>query len=383
MMMTRPLRLLVASDKFKGTLTGRAACEAIAAGFSDALGSTALEVRLLPVADGGEGLVASLCADTVETDAADPLGRAIRAGYGLMDGGKTAVIEMAEASGLWRLRPDERDAWRATTRGTGELIRHAVEGGAGKILLGIGGSATNDGGSGMAEALGVRFLDARGIPVTNLPADLEKVTRIDLAQALHLPPVIVACDVTNPLLGAEGCTRIYGPQKGIAAADFDRHERRLSHLVDLAGEQGNEAAKVPGAGAAGGLGFGCLIFLGAELRPGFDLVAEAIGLREAVDWADLIVTGEGRLDGQTLMGKAPAGVAALAGESGKPVCALAGVIDSNAVESLAKTFAFFAAIDAGSLPGEEAMRQAAYLLRNTAARHARTMAACAGGGFAL
>lgn len=381
--MPRPLRLLIASDKFKGTLTGRAACEAIAEGFSDALGSTALEIWLRPVADGGEGLVASLCAETVESMAADPLGRPVRAEYGLMDGGRTAVIEMAEASGLWRLRPDERDPLQATTHGTGELIRHAIEGGAAKILLGIGGSATNDGGSGMAEALGVRFLDAPGIPVTNLPADLEKVARIDQSQVPPLPPVIVACDVTNPLLGPDGCTRVYGPQKGISAADFDRHERRLSHLVKLAGEQGVEASKTPGAGAAGGLGFGCLMFLGAELRPGFDLVADAIGLREAVAWADLILTGEGRLDSQTLMGKAPAGVAALAREWGKPVCALAGLVDPAAIGSLAETFAFFAAIETGGVSEAEAMRQAAGLLRNTAARHARTMVACAGGGFAL
>lgn len=374
-----PLRILVASDKFKGSLTGPEACAAIADGLRDALGSAAVEIRSLPVADGGEGMARAITeargGQWIESQASDPLGRPVTAGYGWIESDRTAVIEMAEASGLWRLSAEERDPWRASTRGTGDLIRHAIGRGAHRLLLGIGGSSTNDGGTGMAEALGFRFLDRNGTEITGLPEGLERVVRIDSGEAPPLPAVSVACDVTNPLLGPDGCTRIYGPQKGISPDNFERHETRLRHLVDLMGDSGAAAATAPGSGAAGGLGFGSMVFLGATLIPGFDLVAESLGLEQAVREADLVITGEGRLDAQTLQGKAPAGVADLARRLGKPVAAFAGVVDPDAGAALAERFALVAPLDRDGLSLDESIRQAAALLRQTAARHAPDLVA--------
>ncbi|MCB1231491.1 MAG: glycerate kinase, partial [Verrucomicrobiae bacterium] len=343
---SRPLRLLVAADKFKGSLSGPEACQAIAEGLKEALGDR-VEINTAPVADGGEGMARGITeargGEWQVVTVLDPLGRPVEAGFGLIEGdsGETVgVIEMAEASGLWRLADSERDPWRASTFGTGELMRAAITRGADRLLLGIGGSATNDGGSGMAAALGFQFLSSEGDLLTDLPADLEKAVSLELSPH-PLVPVEVACDVTNPLLGPTGCTTIYGPQKGVSEGDHERHESRLAHLVALLGhEKGARAAKVPGSGAAGGLGFGCLAFLNAELRPGFDLVAEVLGLEAAVRDADIVITGEGKLDGQTLQGKAPAGVAKLARRFGKPVTALAGIIADDAGSSLAEQFDF-------------------------------------------
>lgn len=374
-MAERPLRLLVAADKFKGSLSGPEACAAIGAGFRDAWGGeAAVSIRLLPVADGGEGMARALSAARngtwVEETVADPLGRPVVAGFALIDDGRTAVMEMAEASGLGRLGPGERDPWRASTRGTGQLICRALERGVGRLVLGIGGSATNDGGVGLAAELGIVFRDDAGRPVEDLPADLERVRSIDWSGRRPIPGFVVACDVTNPLLGPEGSTRVYGPQKGVAAADFARHEARLRHLVSLAGGRGARAAAVPGSGAAGGLGFGCLVFADAELRPGFDLVADLLGLEAAIGEADLIVTGEGRLDGQTLHGKAPAGVAGLARRLGKPVVAFAGAVEESSRDLLLESFDWIAPIDPGGLPAPEAMRRAADRLRATVAGRA-------------
>ncbi|MCB1085955.1 MAG: glycerate kinase [Verrucomicrobiae bacterium] len=376
--MDRPLRLLVASDKFKGSMSGAEACQAIADGVIETLGFDRVNVRILPIADGGEGMAKGITeakeGHWVEAIASDPLGRPVTAGYGVIDGGETAVIEMAEASGLWRVAEPERDPWRSSTGGTGELMRHAMEGGARRILLGIGGSSTNDGGVGMAEALGFRFLDGSGDPVDDLPASLTTVSAIDSSHVPALPPVTVACDVTNPLLGPHGCTRVYGPQKGVRPEEFERHEARLQHLVELLGETGAVSATMAGSGAAGGLGFGCLVFLGAALKPGFSLVAEVLGLEAAIAEADLVITGEGRLDEQTLQGKAPAGVAELARKLGKPVAAFAGVVEEEARPALGKSFDFFAPIDAEGLSLAESMNRGAELLRATAARHASTLA---------
>lgn len=379
-----PLRILVASDKFKGTLSGPEACAAIAGGLRDALGDS-VELHLCPVADGGEGMARGITearqGEWMTTTVADPLGRPVRAGYGIINGPaaeRVAVIEMAEASGLWRVAENERDPWRASTRGTGELIRAAIDQGADRILLGIGGSATNDGGTGLAAALGFRFLDSAGAEIPDLPERLGEVATILFPES-EPPPVEVACDVTNPLLGPEGCTRVYGPQKGVSDRDIPRHEARLAHLVSLLGDIGEIAARVPGSGAAGGLGFGCLAFLTASLRPGFPLVAETLGLENAIAGVDLVITGEGRLDHQTLRGKAPAGVATLAKELGKPVAAFAGVIEAGADEVLGERFDFHTAIEADGLSREESLRRAAQLLRETARRHADSLASLAAG----
>jgi len=331
------MRILVASDKFKGSLSAPEACTSIAAGLRAGFAENAHEIRALPIADGGDGIAETLLAasggEWIGVPVPGPLGDPVEAGYALIDGGRTAVIEMARASGLVLLAEPEKDPLRASTRGTGELMRHAIARGVGEILLGIGGSATNDGGTGMAAALGFRFEDAAGNPITGLPLGLERATRIVSPDKTTFPRFTVACDVTNPLLGPEGCTRVYGPQKGIAPGDFTLHEDRLAHLVDLLGEEGRLAAALPGSGAAGGLGFGARVFLGADLIPGFDLVADHIGLAAAVDWADLVITGEGRLDRQSLQGKGPHGVARLARGRGKAIAAFCGSLENRALES--------------------------------------------------
>ncbi len=364
--MVAQMRVLIAPDKFKGSMSARQAAEAIRQGLeADAHGrESKLEIRTLPIADGGEGTAEALCdalnGEWVTCQARDALGRPVEAGYALV-APQTAILEMSQASGLWRIRPEERDPWCASTFGTGEMIRHAVNRGATRILLGLGGSATNDGGSGMALALGARFLDAAGAELTDLPANLGDAVRIDREKLLQIPDFSAACDVANPLLGPNGATRVYGPQKGVRAGDFPRHEGRLEHLANLVGGDFQAAA---GSGAAGGLGFGCLAFCGAKLSPGFDLVADLLNLEAAICEADLVITGEGSLDSQTLQGKGPHGVANLARRHGKPVLAFAGRTDGCA--DLKRAFDHIITISPDELPLEEAMRQGQKLLENAA-----------------
>ncbi len=330
------MRILVAADKFKGSLTAPEACAALADGLREGFGSS-VAITTLPIADGGDGLASTLLAacggSWVDLKVHDPLGETVASGYALIDGGRTAVIETARASGLALLGEREKDPLRASTFGTGELIRHALGTGVSEILLGLGGSATNDGGTGMAEALGFRFEDNRGRPCAGLPLALERASRLLSPDQPLTCRVTAACDVANPLLGPEGCTRIYGPQKGVAPEDFAVHEERLSRLVALAGERGREAAERPGAGAAGGLGFGALLVLDAELQSGFDLVAERIGLAAAVDEADLVITGEGRIDQQSLQGKGPHGVVRWARRAGKSTAAFCGSLEGPGLEA--------------------------------------------------
>lgn len=324
------MRILTASDKFKGSLTAVEANQAIASGLKDGA-RIPIEIDSLSIADGGDGLVATLIAatgGTTETiEVTGPLGAPTKAVVGYFPDGKTAVIEMAEASGITLLPEDQLNPEIASTFGTGEMIQQVSKKGVSKIIMGIGGSATNDGGVGMAQALGFQFLDANLTPLENLPRDLLHVRSIELPTDLSLPEIVIACDVTNPLLGPNGSTRVYGPQKGITPENLDRHEARLSHFASLYGDAGETAANTSGAGAAGGLGFGSLIFLHAKLTPGFDLVAEILDLEEAVIKADLVITGEGKLDQQSLLGKGPGGVAHLAKRFGKPVIAFCGITD--------------------------------------------------------
>jgi len=332
------MRILVSCDKFKGSLDASAACEAVVRGIRAAPGGSGHEIRRLPVADGGDGLAktlgAALGGSWRNLRVRDALGRPVDSGYAWIEETRTAVVEMALASGIALLGDSAKDPWRASTFGTGELLRDAIGAGARRLLLGIGGSATNDGGVGMAQALGYRFLDRSGAELRDLPALLAEVARIEPPASLGLPETLVACDVVNPLLGEKGATRVYGPQKGIEPEDFERHETRLRHLVDLVaamdapqvagGPETRPDPEDPGAGAAGGLGYGAAAFLGARLCPGFEMVAREIRLEEAVRWADLVVTGEGSLDAQSLEGKAPFGVATLAAREGKQVVAFCG-----------------------------------------------------------
>lgn len=327
------MKILVAPDKFKGSLSAVAAVEAITRGLRAVWPDA--EISSAPIADGGEGfaeaLGQALGGAWVETRALDPIGREVDARYAWVEGERLAIIEMSAASGLWRLTPEERAPLRANTFGTGQLIRHAVERGARKILVGLGGSATTDGGVGMAAALGYEFLTSDGEELALFPGHLIALTRIQADCAIELPEIIAACDVQNPLLGPRGTAHVFSPQKGASESDVIALEGSLGALADaVTTDLGCDFRDTPGAGAAGGIAFGLLSFCGAKVVSGFDLVADTLRLEERIAASDLVITGEGRIDGQTLEGKGPAGVAALARRHGKPVLALAGSVAENA-----------------------------------------------------
>jgi glycerate kinase len=335
----------------------------------------AVDLRLVPMADGGEGTVeAFLAAGAAKRTARvrGPLGAEVAATYAR--DGERAILEMASASGLALLgeRPDAR---RATTYGTGELLRHALDDGARSIVLGIGGSATTDGGAGALAALGVRFLDARGAELAPEPQALTALARIDAAgldARLRATPPAIACDVDNPLLGPQGAAAIYGPQKGASPEDVRFLDGVLARIAQCAVDAtGIDARTLPGAGAAGGLGWALATFAGASLEPGVSLIARVRGLPEALAGAALCITGEGRIDAQTLHGKVVAGVAVLAREHGVPVVAFSGSIDPAAEAALAARGVACMPILAAPLALESAMRDAPSLIRAAAARFAR------------
>lgn len=384
------MHILIAPDKFKGSLSASEVAGNIAAGLRESLPNASIEI--VPVADGGEGTAEVIRkardGEWEQCDSHDALGRAITARYvWLRDQGR-AVMEMSEAAGMWRIAPPERDPFRANTYGVGEMLLHAAKRGACEITVGLGGSATNDGGFGMARALGFRFLaDQREL--TNGPAELVNLTRIvrdvealvpsaclldrRLTQApLHLPRIIAAADVKNPLLGARGATRTFGPQKGVAPDQLDLLEAALSRLADVVTRDlGCDFREADGAGAAGGLGFGLMSFCGASVRPGFEVVAEVVGLKAAMERSDVVITGEGRLDAQTLEGKGPAGVARLAHESGKRVFAIVGATsESAAVRSL---FEGLYVLAREPVTTQEAMMRAGELLQERARELGRAL----------
>jgi glycerate kinase len=360
------LRILIAPQEFKGSLSARAAARAMAEGLRRALPDALLD--LLPVADGGPGTVEALIeaasGDLKEITAQDPLGRPVQAAWGLLPDG-TAVIEMAAASGISLLTAAERDPCRASTYGTGQLIRAALDEGCRRIIVGVGGSATNDGGAGAAQALGARFLDAEDKELAAGGAALARLARVDasgLDQRLAGCQVLVATDVTNPLCGPEGASMIYGPQKGADPELARQLDAALAHYARvLQSDLGVDVADRPGAGAAGGLAAGLVAFAGAEIRSGFKLVAEAVGLRERLREADLALTGEGRLDLQTGYGKTTAGVATLAREAGVPVIALVGGL-AEGYKVSAGPFQAVLAITPGPMSLEEAQARAADLV---------------------
>ena len=327
--------VLIAIDSFKGSLSsleaGQAAAEGIRRVFPDAV------CTVRPLADGGEGTVDALTAglggEMHTVTVCDPLCRPVSARYGILPGG-TAVMEMAQAAGLPLLAPEERDPTRTTTYGVGEMILDAIGKGCRDFILGIGGSATNDGGIGMLSALGWRFTDEAGQPIPACAAGLEKLCHIDdtaVPAAVRECRFRVACDVNNPLCGERGCSAVYGPQKGATEANIAYMDALLGEYARLTASHYPDAdPEFPGAGAAGGLGFALRSYLGAELIPGIELILNATGMEDAIARADIIVTGEGRLDAQTSMGKAPAGVAALAKRHGKPVIAFSGCLGEGA-----------------------------------------------------
>ncbi|HEY3210136.1 MAG TPA: glycerate kinase [Actinomycetota bacterium] len=316
------MRVLVAPDKFKGTLTAAEAAEAIARGWER--GDPAAEVDAVPMADGGEGtldaLVAALGGERFTQAVSGPLDDPVRAEFAVVptEAGDLGVVEMARASGLALISEARRDPKRTTTRGTGELILAACRKGVERVLVCIGGSATNDGGAGMAQAVGVRLLDGRGLDLGSGGAALLDLATIDmrtLDPSVGAAGFVVATDVDNPLVGPHGASSVYGPQKGATPEDVALLDRALGHLAAVIHRDlGLDIRNVPGAGAAGGLGGGLMAFLGGRLRPGVDVVIEAVRLRDRMEKADLVVTGEGMFDEQSLHGKAPAGVLRVAEE---------------------------------------------------------------------
>jgi glycerate kinase len=295
------------------------------------------------MADGGEGTARVICeaceGEWLMQEVTGPLGDKVNAGWAWLENSRTAVIEMSEASGLKLLPAARRNPWRATTAGTGELMQAGIRKGAQRLIVGIGGSATNDGGAGMAWAMGYRFLDHEGKGFFPLPAILQSLASIVPPDNFSPPEVVAACDVTNPLLGPTGATAVYGPQKGVRLERMPDFEAALHHLAGIVRRDlGMDLATTPGAGAAGGLGFGLMSFCRARMQPGFDLVAEVTQLEAAVRAVDLVITGEGCIDAQTLHGKGPAGVADMARRLGKPVVAVGGIVDESVREHLNAKF---------------------------------------------
>ncbi len=371
------MRILIAIDKFKGSIPATIACQTIEAALREALPEAQCDT--CPIADGGEGtaeaVVAALRGKWCETATYDAQNRPVTARYGVVENEshREAIMEMSAASGLAMVSDLPLDPTTATTHGTGLMLLNAIERGVDRIVIGIGGSATNDGGIGVAAALGFRFLDAEGVPLEPIIATMDLLARIE-PSTQRMPEILVACDVNNPLLGPDGCTQVYGRQKGVQ--DFAYFESRLHHLAEIVRRDlGIDHRDVPGAGAAGGLGYGLMAFCGATLTSGFDLIADLVHLRERIAAADLVITGEGRLDAQTLHGKGPMGVANLAHELGKPVAAFAGAIEAE--EQLRSRFGLLCAIKPATMSLTEAMQRGPELLHAAVLQQAETLRALA------
>lgn len=322
------MRIVIAPDSFKESMTAPRAARAMAEGAAQALPGCRTE--LVPVSDGGEGFSRAVAqawgARWVEAPCCDALGRPLRAGFGL--DGRRAVLDLASCAGLELIDPRDRDVMRSSTRGLGLLLGAALEAGARQVLIGLGGSATNDMGLGMLAGLGARLLDARGLEVDPVPAQMPRIASMDLAPArrrLEGARLTVACDVTNPLCGPRGATHVFGAQKGVEASRAPGLDAELARLAALCGAP--EAAGLPGAGAAGGAGFALAGLLGAEMVPGIDCLARSVGLSRRLIGADLCLSGEGRLDAQSLQGKATSGVCRLAARAGVPVLLFAGAVE--------------------------------------------------------
>ncbi len=374
------LKIAIAPDSFKGSMTAMEAASCIEAGLKQSL--RGISCRKIPMADGGEGTVQAIVDATggkfVKRTVSDPLGRKTKATFGISGNGKTAIMEMAEASGLALLKPRERNPMKTSTYGTGELIKHALKLGVHKILIGIGGSATNDGGTGMARALGVKFLDAKGKPVPDGGAKLEKIVSIDISgidPRLKGVEIEVACDVDNPLAGRKGAAQVYGPQKGATPEMVKQLDAGLRNLAAIIKKDlGVSILKVPGSGAAGGLGGGLMAFLNGQLRPGVDIVIDSVKLAKRIKGCDLVITGEGRMDHQTAFGKTPAGVARVAKEQAIPLIAICGCLgkDPEVVHSIGID-AFFSALEE-NVAEEELPKRGPIMLTNCAAQVGRLLA---------
>ena len=374
------MKIVVAPDSFKGSVSALEAASAMEHGlrrvFPDAV------IEKIPMADGGEGTVQSLVDATgghLQTRRVlGPLKNEVDAQFGILSDGETAVIEMASASGLTLVEPHERNPLRTTTYGTGQLIHAALEAGCRRLIIGIGGSATNDGGAGMAEALGVRLLDTNEKQIQHGGGNLGQLTSIDVTElypAIAETETVVACDVNNPLTGRDGASHVYGPQKGATPEMIKTLDGHLTHfdkiLTHTLGKSFND---IPGAGAAGGLGAGLMAFLNAELRLGIDIMIDAVNLRERVKGAAVVFTGEGQLDFQTAFGKTPVGVAKIAKAHNIPVIAIAGGIAEGAEAVYDAGIDAMLGIVQEPMSLENAVTDASRLIADTAEQAARLIA---------
>lgn len=367
------MRILIASDSFKGSLTSQEAGAAIAAGiyrvFPDA------RVTVLPMADGGEGTVQALVAATggrlIPVQVSGPLGEPVQAYFGLLPDG-TAVLEMAQASGLTLVPESLRDPTKTTTYGTGELIASALDRGATRLVIGIGGSATNDGGAGMAQALGVRLRDRHGREIPPGGGSLGSLATIDMSgldPRIKTVSITVACDVKNPLCGQSGASAVYAPQKGATPEVVRQLDDNLRHFARIIREQlQKDIMDIPGAGAAGGLGAGLIAFTGAEVRSGVGTVLDTVRFEDYLADVDLVITGEGRLDRQSAFGKVPVGVAGRAKKFGIPVIAMVGEIGPGAHEVFNHGIDSVVTLVSGPISLPQAMETGANLLADAAER---------------
>ena len=371
------MKIVIAPDSFKDSLSAQAVADAIALGLADVWPDA--QLIKCPMADGGEGTIESVLAacsgQLRRASVRGPLGAAVDAAWGWLPESHTAIIEMAEASGLQLVPPVQRDACVSTTFGTGELIRQAMDAGAQRVILAIGGSATNDGGAGAMQALGVKLRDAQDQELPPGGLALAQLARIDLSE---LDPRLaqvrfdIAADVDNPLCGRHGASAIFGPQKGATPQQVEQLDSALGHFAQhCAGALGKDVRNEPGSGAAGGLGFAAKAFLGAQFRAGVEVVADLVGLAEAVKEADLVITGEGRFDAQTLRGKTPFGVARIARQQRVPVIVLAGTLGENYQALYEHGIDAAFALASGPMTLEQACAEAPRLLRERATDIAR------------
>jgi glycerate kinase len=364
------MKIVIAPDSFKGSLSAIEVGKAIREGIRKV--NSEINTVLVPMADGGEGTVQSLVdasgGEIIKTTVHDPLFRKINSFYGIMGDGKTAVIEMAAASGLPLLKPEERNPLTTTSYGTGELIKDAMNKGCTKIILGLGGSATNDGGIGMAHALGFRFLDNKGKEIGLGGGELSNIQTINMSEAdnkISRIEFVAACDVDNPLCGENGASNVYGRQKGASEKDVITLDNGLAHFAGIVENHfGLDIKNFSGAGAAGGLGYAVVLFLKGKLERGIDIVTRATELKEKMKGADLVITGEGKIDSQTAFGKTPMGVCQVAKKMNIPVIALAGSLGENYKSLYAKGFdGIFSIIDKPMLL-EDAIKNSNELLEN-------------------
>jgi len=368
------MRVLVAPDSYKESMSAKLAAESIRRGLLSV--NPKLQLDVLPLADGGEGTVQSLVEATggiiKMASVHDPLHRMIRAAYGILGDGRTAIIEMAAASGIELLKDHEKNPMKTSSYGTGELVLHALERDCDTIILGIGGSATNEGGAGMIQALGGTMLDSQGIEIIPTGAGLEKLASINLNsldQRIHKTTFIAACDVDNVLLGDSGATMVYGPQKGATFSMLQQLEKNLKrYAIFLEQASGMHILNKPGSGAAGGMGAGMMAALGAELRPGFEVVANITQLEKHIGSADLVITGEGKIDRQSQYGKTPFGVAKLAQKLNVPVMVLAGQVEDIEDPIIKDHFRMIRSITPGGMNLETALKNGPVLLEEAAAR---------------